>query len=207
MAIVGGGESALSALVFLRAMRPGAKITVYTPMLPLSRGESFLENRVFADPDDVGWEHLDLEMRQDFVKHCDRGVFDATVIARLAGEQGCDFKIGRAVHVSAAGEGVDLEVETAAGPTRTAELITTVPVRALTMTRAGGSAVETSRFSISLINAARTSAPCGARTWTDTPSVASAVPAPKRRLIAPATFCALVKSACSRLKVRLGVVA
>ncbi len=56
MAIVGGGESALSALIFLRALRPEARITVYTPMLPLSRGESFLENRVFADPDDVGWD-------------------------------------------------------------------------------------------------------------------------------------------------------
>jgi alcohol dehydrogenase (cytochrome c) len=118
VAIVGGGESALSALVFLRAMRPGAKITVYTPMLPLSRGESFLENRVFADPDDVGWEHLDIEARKDFVKHCDRGVFDAGVIARLAGDQRCAFELGRAVHVNAAagGEEVELELETAAGP-------------------------------------------------------------------------------------------
>ncbi len=119
VAIVGGGESALSALVFLRALRPEARITVYTPNLPLSRGESFLENRVFADPDDVGWEGLDLESRQDFVKHCDRGVFDATVIARLAGEQGCSFELGRAVQVAAAseGEGVELSLETAAGPT------------------------------------------------------------------------------------------
>jgi outer membrane protein assembly factor BamB len=119
VAIVGGGESALSALVFLRAMRPQAKITVYTPMLPLSRGESFLENRVFADPDDVGWEHLDLEARKDFVKHCDRGDFDAGVIARLAGEQRCSFELGRAVHVNSArrGEEVELELETAAGPT------------------------------------------------------------------------------------------
>jgi outer membrane protein assembly factor BamB len=119
VAIVGGGESALSALVFLRALRPAARITIYTPTLPLSRGESFLENRVFADPDDVGWEALDPESRRDFVKHCDRGVFDAGVISRLAGEQGCSFALGRAVHVAAAreGEGVDLTLETAAGPT------------------------------------------------------------------------------------------
>jgi outer membrane protein assembly factor BamB len=119
VAIVGGGESALSALVFLRAMRPEVRITVYTPTLPLSRGESFLENRVFADPDDVGWEALDLETRRDFVKHCDRGVFDAGVIARLAGEQRCGFELGRAVHVAAAseGDGVDLALETSAGAT------------------------------------------------------------------------------------------
>ncbi|OJU83196.1 MAG: hypothetical protein BGO11_05385 [Solirubrobacterales bacterium 70-9] len=116
VAIVGGGESALSAFVFLRSLRPGARITVYTPTLPLSRGESFLENRVFADPDDVGWAALDLETRRDFVKHCDRGVFDATVIARLAGEERCAFELGRAVHASAAGEGVELALETPTGP-------------------------------------------------------------------------------------------
>jgi outer membrane protein assembly factor BamB len=117
VAIVGGGESALSALVFLRAMRPQARITVYTPTLPLSRGESFLENRVFADPDDVGWEALDLESRRDFVKHCDRGVLDAGVIARIAGEQGCRFELGRAVNVTSAdeGEGVGLILETPTG--------------------------------------------------------------------------------------------
>jgi mycobactin lysine-N-oxygenase len=105
IAIVGGGESALSALVFLRDLRPHARLTVYTPTLPLSRGESFLENRVFADPDNVGWEHLDVETRRDFVKHCDRGVFDQTVLARIADDDHLSFITGRAVHVSLAGDG------------------------------------------------------------------------------------------------------
>lgn len=113
--IVGGGESALSALVFLRAFRPRARITVYTPTLPLSRGESFLENRVFADPDDVGWERLDLQTRRDFVKHCDRGVFDMGVLASIAGDGQCSFLVGRAVHVGAEGDGVALEYEGADG--------------------------------------------------------------------------------------------
>jgi mycobactin lysine-N-oxygenase len=115
IAIVGGGESALSALIFLRAFRPRLRITVYTPMLPLSRGESFLENRVFADPDDVGWERLDLQTRRDFVKHCDRGVFDMGALASIAGDGQCSFVVGRAVHVGAAGEGVALEYEGADG--------------------------------------------------------------------------------------------
>jgi mycobactin lysine-N-oxygenase len=99
IAIVGGGESALSALVFLREMRPEAKLIVYTPTLPLSRGESFLENRVFADPDSVEWEHLDEDTRRDFVKHCDRGVFDQSVLARIANDAHCSFVTGRALHV------------------------------------------------------------------------------------------------------------
>ncbi|HEX3040718.1 MAG TPA: SidA/IucD/PvdA family monooxygenase [Solirubrobacterales bacterium] len=113
IAIVGGGESALSALVFLRDLRPQARLTVYTPTLPLSRGESFLENRVFADPDNVGWEHLDVETRRDFVKHCDRGVFDQTVLARIADDDHLSFVTGRAVHVSLApdGEGAVLDFE------------------------------------------------------------------------------------------------
>lgn len=105
IAIVGGGESALSALVFLRELRPQARLTVYTPTLPLSRGESFLENRVFADPDNVGWEHLDVETRRDFVKHCDRGVFDQTVLARIADDDHLSFITGRALHVSLADDG------------------------------------------------------------------------------------------------------
>src|SRR5215218_3736010 len=113
IAIVGGGESALSALVFLRDLRPQARLTIYTPTLPLSRGESFLENRVFADPDNVGWEHLDLQTRRDFVKHCDRGVFDQTVLARIADDDHLSFVTGRAVHVSlaAGGDAAVLEYE------------------------------------------------------------------------------------------------
>jgi len=113
LAILGGGESALSALVLLRAFRPNARITVFTPLLPMSRGESFLENRVFADPDDVSWDRLDQQMRRDFVKHADRGVFDAGIIASLAGDERCSFEIGRALHASAArgGEAVVLEYE------------------------------------------------------------------------------------------------
>ena len=113
IAIVGGGESALSALVFLRDLRPAARLTIYTPTLPLSRGESFLENRVFADPDNVGWEHLDIETRRDFVKHCDRGVFDQTVLARIADDDHLSFIAGRAVHVALSddGEGALLEFD------------------------------------------------------------------------------------------------
>jgi mycobactin lysine-N-oxygenase len=111
IAIVGGGESALSALVFLRDLRPQARLTIYTPTLPLSRGESFLENRVFADPDNVDWEHLDLETRRDFIKHCDRGVFDASVLERIADDDHLSFICGRAVHVSLGEDGASALLE------------------------------------------------------------------------------------------------
>ena len=117
IAILGGGESALSALVLLRAFRPQARITVFTPMLPMSRGDSFLENRVFADPDVVSWDRLDQQARRDFVKHADRGVFDGGIIATVGGDKRSSFELGRALHASSArgGEAVVLEYEAPEG--------------------------------------------------------------------------------------------
>jgi mycobactin lysine-N-oxygenase len=117
VAIVGGGESALSATMFLRGMRPECRFTIYTPMLPMSRGESFLENRVFSNPDAVEWESLDQRTRRDFVKHSDRGVFDPPSLAAIAYDDRCRFVTGRVTDVGAAdgGEGVRLEYESPEG--------------------------------------------------------------------------------------------
>jgi mycobactin lysine-N-oxygenase len=105
IAIVGGGESALSCLAFLRGFRPDSRFTIYTPGLPLSRGESFVENRVFSNPDDVGWSSLDLQTRRDFIKHCDRGVFDPGSLSDIAYDEQCRFVTGRVVHVSSTDPG------------------------------------------------------------------------------------------------------
>lgn len=113
--IVGGGESALSAVAFLRIFRPEAQLTVYTTGLPLSRGESFLENRVFSNPDEVQWSSLDLASRRDFVKHCDRGVFDAGSLALRAYDDNCKFVLGRVARVATASphEGLNLRYTSA----------------------------------------------------------------------------------------------
>jgi len=116
IAIVGGGESALSATMFLRGLRPECRFTIYTPMLPMSRGESFLENRVFSNPDTVEWGSLDLQTRRDFVKHSDRGVFDPPSLAAIAYDDRCRFVTGRVTDVGIGdGEGVRLEYESPQG--------------------------------------------------------------------------------------------
>jgi mycobactin lysine-N-oxygenase len=117
VAIVGGGESALSCMMFLRGFRPRSRFTVYTPMLPMSRGESFLENRVFSNPDEVEWTALDQTTRRDFVKHSDRGVFDPPSLAAIAYDDRCRFVTGRVTDVAAArgGEAVRLRHESAEG--------------------------------------------------------------------------------------------
>ena len=118
VAIVGGGEGALSCVLFLRQVRPHARLTVHTPELPLSRGEGFLENRVFADPDSVGWSGLDLATRRAFVQRCDRGVFGPDGLLEIAFDDQCRFITGRVVHVGADadGRGVRLDCATPSGP-------------------------------------------------------------------------------------------
>jgi mycobactin lysine-N-oxygenase len=114
--IVGGGESALSCVMFLRGFRPRCRFTIYTPMLPLSRGESFLENRVFSNPDVVEWEALDQRSRRDFVKHSDRGVFDPPSLAAIAYDDRVTFRTGRVSDVgSGEGERVSLQHEAPEG--------------------------------------------------------------------------------------------
>jgi mycobactin lysine-N-oxygenase len=117
VAIVGGGESALSCMMFLRGFRPRSRFTVYTPMLPMSRGESFLENRVFSNPDEVEWTALDQTTRRDFVKHSDRGVFDPPSLAAVAYDDRCRFVTGRVTDVASArdGDAVRLRHESAEG--------------------------------------------------------------------------------------------
>ena len=115
--IAGGGESALSCVMFLRGLKPRARFTVYTPMLPMSRGESFLENRVFSNPDEVQWSDLDLQTRRDFVKHSDRGVFDPPSLAAIAYDDRVRFLTGRVTDVGAGeGELVRMQYEAPGGP-------------------------------------------------------------------------------------------
>jgi mycobactin lysine-N-oxygenase len=113
IAIVGGGESALSCMEFVRALRPDARMTIYTPSLPMSRVESFVENRIFSNPDEVGWSSLDIATRRDFIARSDRGVFGPERIAAFAYDEHCSYVAGRVLHVSAAagGEGVRVEYD------------------------------------------------------------------------------------------------
>lgn len=116
IAIVGGGESSLSSVLFLLGFRPDAHLTVYTPTLPMSRGESFLENRAFSTPDVISWDKLSLQARREFVKQCDRGVFGPDGLASIAYDERCEFVTGRVVNIAAAGEHVRVEYDAQDGP-------------------------------------------------------------------------------------------
>lgn len=96
--------------MFLRGLRPRCRFTIYTPMLPMSRGESFLENRVFSNPDVVEWGSLDQQTRRDFVKHSDRGVFDPPSLSAIAYDDRASFVTGRVTDVGSAAGGERVRV-------------------------------------------------------------------------------------------------
>jgi mycobactin lysine-N-oxygenase len=102
IAIVGGGESALSCMEFTRGLRPDAQLTVYTSSLPMSRVESFLENRVFSRPDDVGWCSLGEAERREFIMRSDRGVFGSERVAPFAYDERCRFVGARVTYLGSA---------------------------------------------------------------------------------------------------------
>jgi len=115
--IVGGGESALSSVEFVRALRPDAHVTIYTPGLPMSRVESFLENRAFSNPQEVDWSSLSLRTRTEFIARSDRGVFGPERVGVFAFDERCHFAPGRVVHVAAErdGGGVWVDYEATGG--------------------------------------------------------------------------------------------
>ncbi len=120
IAIVGGGESALSCLEFVRARRPDAQLTIYTANLPMSRVESFLENRIFSRPDDVEWTSLSEDARRDFVVRSDRGVFGAERASPFAYDERLRLVTGRVTHVACADDGrkVSVAYVSASGATK-----------------------------------------------------------------------------------------
>ncbi len=124
VAIVGGGESAIATMVHLRQVRPAARITIHTPEPPLSRGESFLENRVYSDPDSIGWDRLDEDYRRRFIHHTDRGVFGPTALSKVAHDPLCAFVAGRVAAVRAVGERLAIEHDApVVGPDREYDLV------------------------------------------------------------------------------------
>ncbi len=116
VAIVGGGDSALSCALHLRDVRPDSYLTIYTPRPPLSRAEGFLENRVFSDPDCVAWECLDVQARRAFIEQTDRGVFDPGQLGEIVGDERCQFLLGRVTHVAAVRGGVEVRYAAPRGP-------------------------------------------------------------------------------------------
>jgi mycobactin lysine-N-oxygenase len=74
VAVIGGGETAASAVLGLLRAAPHLEIDIiYRGGAVYTRGESFAENRRFTNP--AGWPSLSQVEREEFIRRTDRGVF------------------------------------------------------------------------------------------------------------------------------------
>ncbi|MEE4022150.1 SidA/IucD/PvdA family monooxygenase [Gordonia sp. PKS22-38] len=116
-AVVGGGETAGSALdelarhevMSVSVISPGA--TIYT------RGESYFENAMFSDP--TGWAAISAAERRDVIRRTDRGVFSVRVQENLLGDERIHHLQGRVVSARRAGDLVAVTLHNDGRPPQT----------------------------------------------------------------------------------------
>lgn len=98
-AVIGGGETAGSALAEL-ARHDVMSISVISPRPTLyTRGESYFENALFSDPS--GWHALSAAERSEVIRHTDRGVFSVRVQESLLEDNRIHHLRGRVTTASA----------------------------------------------------------------------------------------------------------
>jgi mycobactin lysine-N-oxygenase len=116
-AVVGGGETAGSALDELTG-HDALTIAVVSPAATLyTRGESYFENALFSDP--AGWPALTEAERREVIRRTDRGVISMRVQERLLADHRVRHLQGRVVAARAAGELVELTLGNATRPDQT----------------------------------------------------------------------------------------
>jgi len=81
--VVGAGETAAAAVAaLLSCLGEACRIFVVSPhSFIYSRGESFLENRVFTDPGT--WDEVSAKDRDEFIRRTDRSVFSQAVQEKI----------------------------------------------------------------------------------------------------------------------------
>jgi hypothetical protein len=85
--VIGSGETAAAIVVHLAGELRNTSVEIVSrDGIIFTRGESYEENRLFSDPE--RWEGFSAEVRKDFVRRADRGVFSATCKATI---NECDF--------------------------------------------------------------------------------------------------------------------
>ncbi|NLG47935.1 SidA/IucD/PvdA family monooxygenase [Gordonia sp. (in: high G+C Gram-positive bacteria)] len=108
-AVIGGGETAASALDEL-VRHEVMSISVISPAPTIyTRGESYFENSVFSDP--TGWSSLPAAERRDVIRRTDRGVFSVSVQENLLADDRINHLRGRVTGARRTGESVTLTLD------------------------------------------------------------------------------------------------
>ncbi len=107
--VIGTGETAAAISVQLSRLLPASSISVMSSEgIVYTRGESFEENRLYSEPE--RWRDFSLEVREDFVKRTDRGVFSVSNKDVLNQAQNVETIPGTVERIEPEGEKLVLEL-------------------------------------------------------------------------------------------------
>lgn len=107
IALVGTGENtAAIAMTLAQSENETFKIDVFSPKgMPFSRSESFIDSRVFSNPDRGNWKKLTEQDRLNFINTADRSVFSQDAQEVLDRAASLNVVPGRLVEVKTAANG------------------------------------------------------------------------------------------------------
>ncbi|MDF0529312.1 SidA/IucD/PvdA family monooxygenase [Tsukamurella sp. 8F] len=106
VAVIGGGETAASALDEL-VRHDVFAVSVISPAPTIfTRGESYFENALYSDP--TRWAMLSQEERRDVIRRTDRGVFSTRVQESLLAESRIHHIRGRVTRIVRGDAGLEL---------------------------------------------------------------------------------------------------
>ncbi len=106
VALVGSGENAASIAMSLVEANRDLQVDIISPSgMSFSRGESYLENRVYSNPEHMRWEELTEEDKRNFIKRTDRGVFSLYAKSVLDRAKNLDVVAGRLVALTPNADG------------------------------------------------------------------------------------------------------
>ncbi|GAA4396412.1 NADPH-dependent L-lysine N(6)-monooxygenase MbtG [Tsukamurella soli] len=108
IAVIGGGETAASALDEL-VRHDVFAVSVISPAPTIfTRGESYFENALYSDP--TRWALLSKEERRDVIRRTDRGVFSTRVQESLLAESRIHHIRGRVMRILRTTAGLELSL-------------------------------------------------------------------------------------------------
>lgn len=108
LAVIGCGETAASVCIRALDLWPGCEVSLFAPKgICFSRGEGFIENRVFSDPG--SWAALSRADREETLRRTDRAVVSPEALAALARFDTFHVVRGRVQHLNPGPKCVDVE--------------------------------------------------------------------------------------------------
>lgn len=110
--LVGAGENSASIAAALTDLNRGVQVDIVSPSgFVFSRGESYLENRVYSNPNVANWSRLTDADKKNFIRRTDLSVFGQYLQSILNQRREIEVVQGRVIQIEGGACGLDVMVD------------------------------------------------------------------------------------------------